>query len=517
MFKCLSSHICLHILDICDGQTDCPANDDEIQCNVLGLCPKQCVCLHLALWCKDLTNDTISLGPPFVSIQIIQSQLASALFLVKDTDLLYLNLSGNVISDVLIKNYNFLNLKFLDLSHNLITLMKKKDLFAFDHLTTVSLHCNKVENLEESSFTDLKNLTIVDLSKNQLSSFSSSVFKNSPNVRVLNLNENLFSEFVMNMFEGLDLQLTLTDNYKICCFVSKPERICTSAVPWYTNCDPGMPLVALIFAAVLSLMIVVLNVFSFLLNWRSKGPVQTIVGASNIVDTLFADYLIILWTTDLYFSFSFLAKEVQWMESFLCAFGFTLVTVFHLASISMLCFMSLARSMVVLYPFESRFKRHKFVSQCVFIGVSLLVLVSVCFVFTYKFVRRIIPTVLCSPFIDPAGSLWHVFSGMFVLCAQIVAIVFSCLAYTLLVQKMKKSEKGIRKTGEEKSHMGIIVQISILITPHCLSWVPSSLVYVSCLFLPEYPSHLLLWPTLFVAPLCSFVHPVVFVTLSLRK
>ncbi len=53
--------------------------------------------------------------------------------------------------------------------------------------------------------------------------------------------------------------------------------------------------------------------------------------------------------------------------------------VFHLASISIFCFMSLARLMVVLYPFESRFKRHKFVSQCVFIGVSLLILVSVCF------------------------------------------------------------------------------------------------------------------------------------------
>ncbi len=124
---------------------------------------------------------------------------------------------------------------------------------------------------------------------------------------------------------------------------------------------------------------------------------------------------------------------------------------------------------------------------------------------------------LCSPFIDPAGSLWHVFPAMFALCAQIVAVVFSCVAYTLLVQKIKKSVKGITKMGEGKRHMGIIIQISILITSHCLSWVPSSLVYVSCLFLPEYPSHLPLWPTLFVAPLCSFVHPVVFVTLSLRK
>ena len=88
----------------------------------------------------------------------------------------------------------------------------------------------------------------------------------------------------------------------------------------------------------------------------------------------------------------------------------------------------------------------------------------------------------------------------------------------------KNSEKSSTKidhlkqnTGGKKKNKQIIFQICILITSYSFSWIPSSLVYLSSLFMSNYPVNLPLWVTLFIMPQSSVMNPVVFILFRSKK
>ncbi len=74
MYRCRESRQCIHLVDICDNYTDCNYGDDERQCQLNGVqCPIGCVCLHFALSCIQLDmnkHEESKVILPYVSLVI---------------------------------------------------------------------------------------------------------------------------------------------------------------------------------------------------------------------------------------------------------------------------------------------------------------------------------------------------------------------------------------------------------------------------------------------------------------
>ncbi len=61
LYSCQSSNLCVHPDDVCDGNTDCPQDDDKYFCVLHTLkCPPSCHCLYLVVRCFS-TNVSLSL------------------------------------------------------------------------------------------------------------------------------------------------------------------------------------------------------------------------------------------------------------------------------------------------------------------------------------------------------------------------------------------------------------------------------------------------------------------------
>ena len=56
-YKCQNTSICLALEDICDTETDCLLQDDEIFCHYkLPSCPNKCTCLLFMISCEYLVS-----------------------------------------------------------------------------------------------------------------------------------------------------------------------------------------------------------------------------------------------------------------------------------------------------------------------------------------------------------------------------------------------------------------------------------------------------------------------------
>ena len=116
LFKCKMSSVCLVLIDLCDGFSDCPMKDGELLCDLSDIqCPKHCQCLFYAVQCHSLFLLDYLRSLPFLSVQLSQSNvngLPKIFVIFRDS--LHVNISNNHI-DLLCEEelkdipYNFLN------------------------------------------------------------------------------------------------------------------------------------------------------------------------------------------------------------------------------------------------------------------------------------------------------------------------------------------------------------------------------------------------------------------------
>ena len=80
MFKCKMSSVCLHLGDICNGEFECPYQDDESLCLLKDTtCPSECQCLAFAIRCYStyIAKDTLPIYFPYTSVTIVNSTIFS--------------------------------------------------------------------------------------------------------------------------------------------------------------------------------------------------------------------------------------------------------------------------------------------------------------------------------------------------------------------------------------------------------------------------------------------------------
>ena len=175
--------------------------------------------------------------------------------------------------------------------------------------------------------------------------------------------------------------------------------------------------------------------------------------------------------------------------------------------------------MVVLCPFDSKFKKGNFITKCIL--CSLLVHLILAGSFTVYLVQTLnkLPFGLCLPFMDPTDSLIS-----FKILTWLVSIVQICTAisiiiiYSHLVLTLGKSEANLCKAQlHSKVNKSLVLQLIIVSLSNILCWLPSCSIFVSSQFMSRYPIKMLIWTTVTMMPINSIINPIVFCFNTFRK
>ncbi len=555
---------CEHFQSVCDGYTDCPEGEDEIWCVLKNIfCPKQCICVNLAVLCRNVSSTALMKGPNldmFISYSLVQGQVehftnfseifSSQTVIVPGGSVRVLNFSQNVISEVCsFPVFKLTQLHLLDLSFNAAKKVQKfcfnrnlKDLqqiiFSGNHISFIDsygfyslvqlgklcLQNNKLSNLLSRTFASLPVLQHLNLMNNSINHVEKYFIFECGRISVLNLKENMLSQFAFHIFELISLEYIDTNNPTVCCAVS-PSTACNSTADPHLSCECLLPTTATkVTAYVASFCVFVLNTVSLCLNFvRQKahqvhgtlrktkslaGPCNMILCMVNLMDLHSGVFLPLLWSNDAYYWNNIIFRRKEWIKSLGCssAFAFLLISSFLLPVF--LSLLSVARFMVVKYPMESKFKSGKFVSKLLLAiyltGTSLVISASVAFIVLVE-----VQSTLCLPFVAQFGvSLAVQLVTLATFVWQLLALITIIMYSILLILVLKQSEKTANKSRVTPK---LMLQIFTLNGVDIVSWVGAGVIFITALYLDSYPQKLTVWCTLTVLPLVAFVDPVIFV------
>ena len=491
MFKCRETNqVCLHLGNICDEVEDCPSGDDEMLCKFKKVkCPEACNCLFYAISCHGTTNEIVlidDLNPEiYLSIYLFGFQTPfQTRFVHLFKNVLIMNLPNNHIVHVC----NLLNIHclILDLGSNLVPKIHANCFQTLINLRRLNIQKNLVRLIERNAFKNVQKLAFLNLSDNPLINVPILFEAGALNFRILDIAKTSVKIVDVNTFTNLNIKLIITQSYHICC-IAPPQAVCGAYQPWYISCSDILPnSIMKTFFVIVSVLIIILNIISIILHIPTSGSnkeFMVTVISININELLCATYLCFLWIVDITFQGTFSVKEQWWRTSYLCVAAFTIVLWFTFLTQSLLLFLSLSRMLVVLYPIDSKLKNVRYVLK-VLVSIYVTTLIfSLLIAFILKNSKMVITTTLCLPFIDPTGGVLLVkVVTWFVSMTQTITSVSIIVFHTVLVAKLKDSQKNIMKSKGYKSNIALLVQLITVSVSNVLCWFPSNAMYIAALF-----------------------------------
>ena len=321
------------------------------------------------------------------------------------------------------------------------------------------------------------------------------------------------------MFSSVSVNVIVSNNFHICC-ISPKDTECTEMPPWYMSCCNLLPdIKTRLLFSIISFVILIGNSVYFLkhvaiiIKRQWGGLYSIIICGTNVGDFLCGSYLFLVWMGDLQYGREFIVNHMKWRNGVLCSLAFTLILMFNLMMPYILSLLALARHMVVIHPMESRFRSTRFVFNCVFSGTFTSLLIAFVSV-VYLKLKEIIPTQLCSPFIDPTDSISAVkFLTITLAVLQMSAFCFIITIYFQLLNFMTKLKNQIAVEAKLMSP-GFVTQLLLVTASNLAGWLPSSLIFLASLLQSKYPANLLIWTTILVMPINSIINPFIFLFLS---
>ncbi len=530
LLKCQHSQLCVHMGHVCDGIQDCPHNDDEVLCRRKGTqCPVSCHCLGTTLWCSDSFLDDL--------LQVDKAAAFSAVFvkncifeepsnIAKFTSAVQLKINNCGLGTIGRYIKNIAPILFLDLSNNKILSLESE---AFPSLLMwISLRENKISTIHRSAFIGLHFLSYLDLSENLLETLQEELFKYLIELQVLIFDQHagILETIDGSVLDQTPLKLLKTEQFGLCCFIPDDAH-CQSENPWYKPCDDLLPTVAvkwtfysvssgILFCNIISL---VSQVSAFVMRKSRSAAFPVSVLSVNVAHISCALYLCLLWLSDLYFGDTFPWYEDTFLSSYTCLSAFGSALLFLSLSPLILLFISLARAMVVIHPFHTRFKSAIFVIRCLSAMCFFVLFFVISVTLVTKFYDAKSSSPLCFPTIDPSDRSIVVKALTWFLlvfhCVAAAGIIFTDLC---LVKELKLAQQKLAGSVSKKiSHEFLFAQLGILSGSSVACWIPSDVVYVTLLLLKSYPCSLAIWTIVGVNTVNSFVHPVTFTLKTTRK
>ncbi len=524
LLKCKRHQVCIHFDHVCDGIPHCPLADDETLCKLHGVdCPLNCHCLTFAVFCSHMNLSTHQLKhfSHFLLVTVEASQLIPK-YQINLTNAIFLSLSQTNLQD----------LCFMLEGHN--------------HIQSVVVSCNEIRSLCTQCFHFTRKVKSIDISRNYITKVQSSIFVDLTSLKTLNLSHNplksikkLFfcpselkilsllcvADIVVSddVFKDLSVETLETNNFVFCCFVSKQTR-CSINIPWFQSCSDLLMNTAIkITFYAISTLIFLLNLVALIFTCSDKAY-GYLAASVNVSDITCCVPLKFLWISDLVLKGTFVAFSSEWKSSPSCFVVLGLLFFFGLLSPTILCLFGIARFKIVDSPLNSKFKESQFVLHWVAgIFVSCLYVAFMFAILTWildKYLSfEFLPTAICSPFADPTKSTLMIqVSTWLVGIFQIIGTLFIITIYTSLVKSLKKSQQNIQSSASRKqSNIYLYTNLLVLSTSCVLCWIPSALIYLVSMFLPQYPLEMVSWATISINTINSIVNPVLFISTPLRR
>ena len=186
-----------------------------------------------------------------------------------------------------------------------------------------------------------------------------------------------------------------------------------------------------------------------------------------------------------------------------------------------LSFLSVSRLMIVVSPMNTHFKQtSSVVHYVIFIFTTVAVLCTgLASLSGLSYSTN--PTGFCSPVMDPTDQVLtiKIFTCLIAGC-QLVAIFLIIVAYLSLISHLQKApELGrcTKQTTKSKPLVKVTVKVIVCVISCTSCWIPSGVIFLTAIFLPQYPTLMLVWTAVAVVPTNSIVNPAAFITAAVRK
>ncbi len=379
----------------------------------------------------------------------------------------------------------------------------------------LNLKCNNINLIEGRAFTYISTPLLVNLENNKLDILEHNIFYNVT-LAVLNLINNPLTQLDMDILAGITIDRILASTFEICCTMSDSKCSSTIPKPWYLSCFRLLKKGERITYICVSLCVFVLDIYSgYLILTKRKGPYGNILVSFHLTHFLAASYIALMWPADLHYSDNFVFRMSDWISTATCAIAFLVMTIFTALLPILMSFLSLSIHSVTMHPLDSQFKSTHHVKKWISYIVLLILFVSLSTTLIWRFVSEI-KSFLCTPFEDPAKLFWHTkFITISILFVQLSSIVFIIVCHCMTVKEMKVSgEKVGRKANISK---GKTVKFSCITGSNTVSWLSSSNIFTTCLFLETYPVEMISWTAGVVIPLSSLINPILFAISSRQR
>ncbi len=327
------------------------------------------------------------------------------------------------------------------------------------------------------------------------------------------------NDVLLDIFVKHSPKLVETNDIRICCLTS-PDTVCKTEMVWYFSCEELFPNTGLkVSSWSVCNLTIVLNFISVVMHlvWRQRSPSNTIlIVGLNVAEMLQGAYLYIIAGADVTYGDTFAIEQYHWRSSTVCLLASTLALDFSLSSAAAQILLSLSRLMIVIHPVDTDFKRSNFVAKHVghlhFLGLCL----SFAFSASLYFSHGSFPSSLCLITVDPTKFvLLCRLMTLFILCFHITVSILIKVMSFLLLKKYKESQKAISKSKSVSSaSLSIKLYLTIISTTMC--WIPPDIVFLTALFLPVYPTDMIIWTVVTVGQITAVLSPIM-VGISLLK
>ncbi|KAJ8941884.1 hypothetical protein NQ318_001738 [Aromia moschata] len=367
-FTCSVQGGCIPSAHVCDGNIDCPNEDDEdavmcadsrgvqlettnglinISLNASGLdykpkmnecdvedMPSECRCQYsFRLVCSDfgfhfLDDDP---APGITDLVVIQNNLTY--------------ISNGVLSGLA-------DLQWLFLQYNQLEYVYLEDFEELVSLEWASLRNNKIETIDENAFHSLVNLEELYIGHNPIELIALDAFRNLHNLAHLNIEEVDINNIRTSMFSSLvNLESAHFKKYSYCHFI-------ISTATCRPLSDAGNVLV----------------LFGRFLFRDENRVLSLIIKNLAVSDCLMGIYLMIIGIQDMRYRNIYNAEARTWVSSWGCTVTGMLAMVSSEVSVLLLVFMSVDRFFLIAIPYGkySQLTKRRLLGDLLYANVSHL-------------------------------------------------------------------------------------------------------------------------------------------------
>ena len=570
-YKCPHSY-CIPVRKVCDGVTDCPVGDDEVQCHTYQcrghmrcqgvtycvppheicdgishcpqqedekycqMCPEGCQCKGTAIYCNNVT--TLFLNDQFHSpsalilynsnyvFDAIYNNYFSKLSYIWLLDIKY-GLFYSQLEQGVNTPRSFLSVKFLYLNHQGLRVLPPYFIEG-PNIIYANLSHNSIQSVQENVFSLTPNIQILSFVSNKLTSLESHFCSGLSLLSHLYLSDNPLIHIAVNVFlENPDLTVIRSEWYMVCC-VAFVVRDCKPQNYFVSSCSDLISSDAQVIAIMIQGIIVIVgNVGALILQCVATHGAKSekyLIVSLIFADLLMGAYLLAIAAVHLTYNAVFYQIVSEWTSSITCITVGLVNFVSSEMSLLILSTLSFFR-MISIEKFGGMMhmkSQVKITCACAWVAIvtvgisytgylflqSLEIRNNMCILFGVSHQRNITP-------------LEYIFQVLFI-CLNLIFLFVIVISMALIFHRVIKSQQLVaqsRGRHEKSQNVRLIrtgIRLLLLLICNVLTWIPFLTVSIVSFCGLNVHDYILQWVVVLGVPICAGTDPILYNLVSLK-